>query len=120
MEVGEQSYLVTDPTTVLRRGLLSLRLKHFRWKRLEKLIELDNQLIGLHFSANGYRCGLVKAGKARQKAPPIGEPPLSPPPLSPPPPKPPPKPPPQQPSVWRLRLLIVELHVTPASLFCEY
>src|SRR6218665_238460 len=110
MKIAEKSYLVTDQTTVLRRGLLCLRLKSVRWKRREKLI-------GLHFSANGCRCGLVKAGKHRQKAPPVGEPPfpspplprlpLPPPVLSPPPlPPPPPKPPPQQPSIWRLRLWI--------------
>src|SRR6218665_947878 len=63
-KVVNKSYLVTDQTTVLRRGLLCLRLEHFRWKRREKLI-------GLHFSANGCRCGLVKAGARRQKAAPV-------------------------------------------------
>src|SRR6218665_38205 len=47
-KVVNKSYLVTDPTNVLRRGLLCLRLKRVRWKRREKLVSL-------HFSANGCR-----------------------------------------------------------------
>src|SRR6218665_3067383 len=101
-KVVNKSYLVTDQTTVRRRGLLCLSLEHVRRKRLEKRVELKNQLIGLHFSAYGCRCGFGKAGARRQKGPPVGEPPFPSPPLPPPPPKPPPRPP----SVWRHRLWI--------------
>src|SRR6218665_3151040 len=45
LKIAEKPCLVTDPTTVLRRGLLCLRLKRVRWKRREKLVSL-------HFSAN--------------------------------------------------------------------
>src|SRR6218665_1279277 len=87
-KVVNKSYLVTDPTTVLRRGLVCSRQYYLGWIWHGKLVGSDKQFIGLQFSIDGCQCVQVKVVMQRLLAPPAENPPSPPPPPKPPPPPP--------------------------------